>query len=159
MWNKIVVRRSISRISSTDISRTLACNSELARPFSASKALADNCGSLADSSIRSSPSLVFKNFSKNPVNVIIFWVSGSLIFDRSAKKRMVSFQDIIEYRSEEHTSELQSRGHLVCCLLLEKKIHTFSPSKWPVGYYKGHFEGWLITSRNRECFWVIRRTN
>src|SRR5690625_6146075 len=26
-----------------------------------------------------------------------------------------------EYRSEEHTSELQSRGHLVCRLLLEKK--------------------------------------
>src|SRR5690625_6195862 len=25
-------------------------------------------------------------------------------------------------RSEEHTSELQSRGHLVCRLLLEKKI-------------------------------------
>src|SRR5207253_9003383 len=25
-----------------------------------------------------------------------------------------------EYRSEEHTSELQSRGHLVCRLLLEK---------------------------------------
>src|SRR5690625_6293042 len=28
------------------------------------------------------------------------------------------------YRSEEHTSELQSRGHLVCRLLLEKKKHT-----------------------------------
>src|SRR5690625_6411296 len=27
----------------------------------------------------------------------------------------------IEQRSEEHTSELQSRGHLVCRLLLEKK--------------------------------------
>src|SRR5437870_8268387 len=27
----------------------------------------------------------------------------------------------ITYRSEEHTSELQSRGHLVCRLLLEKK--------------------------------------
>src|SRR5690625_6886784 len=27
----------------------------------------------------------------------------------------------IELRSEEHTSELQSRGHLVCRLLLEKK--------------------------------------
>src|SRR2546429_5917434 len=27
----------------------------------------------------------------------------------------------IEYRSEEHTSELQSRLHLVCRLLLEKK--------------------------------------
>src|SRR3984893_19523560 len=27
----------------------------------------------------------------------------------------------IEHRSEEHTSELQSRGHLVCRLLLDKK--------------------------------------
>src|SRR5690625_6297675 len=27
----------------------------------------------------------------------------------------------LETRSEEHTSELQSRGHLVCRLLLEKK--------------------------------------
>src|SRR5437870_10047693 len=26
-----------------------------------------------------------------------------------------------DFRSEEHTSELQSRGHLVCRLLLEKK--------------------------------------
>src|SRR5690625_5369924 len=32
-------------------------------------------------------------------------------------------------RSEEHTSELQSRGHLVCRLLLEKKntVHLTSP--------------------------------
>src|SRR5690625_5766535 len=29
-----------------------------------------------------------------------------------------------EDRSEEHTSELQSRGHLVCRLLLEKKNNT-----------------------------------
>src|SRR5207253_8674045 len=29
-----------------------------------------------------------------------------------------------ELRSEEHTSELQSRGHLVCRLLLEKKKQT-----------------------------------
>src|SRR5207253_10526885 len=28
---------------------------------------------------------------------------------------------IEDWRSEEHTSELQSRGHLVCRLLLEKK--------------------------------------
>src|SRR5690625_1139727 len=28
--------------------------------------------------------------------------------------------DVDDYRSEEHTSELQSRGHLVCRLLLEK---------------------------------------
>src|SRR5207253_7475948 len=31
-------------------------------------------------------------------------------------------------RSEEHTSELQSRGHLVCRLLLEKKKHTAHPT-------------------------------
>src|SRR2546422_2649804 len=30
------------------------------------------------------------------------------------------------WRSEEHTSELQSRLHLVCRLLLEKKKHNFS---------------------------------
>src|SRR5690625_5583182 len=29
--------------------------------------------------------------------------------------------DLVIVRSEEHTSELQSRGHLVCRLLLEKK--------------------------------------
>src|SRR5207253_6563799 len=39
------------------------------------------------------------------------------------------FTTAIKNRSEEHTSELQSRGHLVCRLLLEKKnkdklIHT-----------------------------------
>src|SRR2546422_3411699 len=32
-------------------------------------------------------------------------------------------------RSEEHTSELQSRLHLVCRLLLEKKKRTTSPRK------------------------------
>src|SRR3712207_8514316 len=30
----------------------------------------------------------------------------------------------IDHRSEEHTSELQSRQYLVCRLLLEKKNHT-----------------------------------
>src|SRR5207253_4816166 len=34
--------------------------------------------------------------------------------------RIVRFsQRMLAYRSEEHTSELQSRGHLVCRLLLE----------------------------------------
>src|SRR5207253_10944295 len=36
----------------------------------------------------------------------------------SRQNRKVS---VIHHRSEEHTSELQSRGHLVCRLLLEKK--------------------------------------
>src|SRR5437870_9560050 len=33
-------------------------------------------------------------------------------------------QHVLAFRSEEHTSELQSRGHLVCRLLLEKKKKT-----------------------------------
>src|SRR2546429_6453566 len=37
-----------------------------------------------------------------------------------------------EDRSEEHTSELQSRLHLVCRLLLEKKKQSMPPpSAWP----------------------------
>src|SRR5690625_2820342 len=32
-----------------------------------------------------------------------------------------ALEEILRLRSEEHTSELQSRGHLVCRLLLEKK--------------------------------------
>src|SRR5207253_6500646 len=38
-----------------------------------------------------------------------------------------------EDRSEEHTSELQSRGHLVCRLLLEKK-------KQPTSVEQGNFD-------------------
>src|SRR5207253_3820774 len=41
-------------------------------------------------------------------------------------------------RSEEHTSELQSRGHLVCRLLLEKKkqnlIYCVSPLRYTLTY-------------------------
>src|SRR5690625_1114019 len=33
----------------------------------------------------------------------------------------VRLETPVAFRSEEHTSELQSRGHLVCRLLLEKK--------------------------------------
>src|SRR2546429_5594485 len=51
-------------------------------------------------------------------DVDFIWpASGSLIagFDEARNKR-----------SEEHTSELQSRLHLVCRLLLEKKKNTYS---------------------------------
>src|SRR5437870_6337126 len=37
------------------------------------------------------------------------------------KRRRCVQRPTIDDRSEEHTSELQSRGHLVCRLLLEKK--------------------------------------
>src|SRR3712207_8251397 len=36
--------------------------------------------------------------------------------------------DLLDRRSEEHTSELQSRQYLVCRLLLEKKKQTCNPS-------------------------------
>src|SRR3712207_8695935 len=33
------------------------------------------------------------------------------------------WEELVDWRSEEHTSELQSRQYLVCRLLLEKKTH------------------------------------
>src|SRR5690625_7078076 len=54
-----------------------------------------------------------------------------LIFGKMAKDLLFSDEKltmdvsilplVVGFRSEEHTSELQSRGHLVCRLLLEKK--------------------------------------
>src|SRR5690625_6436370 len=41
------------------------------------------------------------------------------VFGMRAELRQTLYLSIV--RSEEHTSELQSRGHLVCRLLLEKK--------------------------------------
>src|SRR5439155_19810849 len=42
---------------------------------------------------------------------------------QKSERRMIDFakEIVLASRSEEHTSELQSRGHLVCRLLLEKK--------------------------------------
>ena len=39
-----------------------------------------------------------------------------------------NFRDSALYRSEEHTSELQSQAYLVCRLLLEKKKNTITRS-------------------------------
>src|SRR2546429_6954140 len=48
----------------------------------------------------------------------------------------------IHLRSEEHTSELQSRLHLVCRLLLEKKKHnTHSPRVEP-GLHRSARDRW-----------------
>src|SRR5690625_6192776 len=41
------------------------------------------------------------------------------VFSPATQKGFKQFHE--QVRSEEHTSELQSRGHLVCRLLLEKK--------------------------------------
>src|SRR3989442_5842061 len=47
------------------------------------------------------------------------YIRDSRVFDYHLKH--FGPQSIFGYRSEEHTSELQSRPHLVCRLLLEKK--------------------------------------
>src|SRR5690625_5753609 len=74
----------------------------------------------------------------------VYWITGSSLFGISGRTLVLISVIIITlglhtsgyfklasnayrginnegYRSEEHTSELQSRGHLVCRLLLEKK--------------------------------------
>src|SRR5215510_16460886 len=48
-------------------------------------------------------------------------VLGTEIHRAGEAAEVVDHQPVVEERSEEHTSELQSRGHLVCRLLLEKK--------------------------------------
>src|SRR5690625_6508661 len=52
------------------------------------------------------------------------WVSASrkrIISPSDSSPSCWQAHDFPSHRSEEHTSELQSRGHLVCRLLLEKK--------------------------------------
>src|SRR5437660_8920692 len=51
-----------------------------------------------------------KGYTKEEVGQAAYLAS---IYDQTPEGRLA--------RSEEHTSELQSRGHLVCRLLLEKK--------------------------------------
>src|SRR5690625_8010006 len=48
-------------------------------------------------------------------------VVGSLLISLLRHTDRVASASQAQLRSEEHTSELQSRGHLVCRLLLEKK--------------------------------------
>src|SRR3989442_9212272 len=56
-------------------------------------------------------------------NVIIAIVIGMTApVVRTVRSQVLSVK---EMRSEEHTSELQSRPHLVCRLLLEKKKHEY----------------------------------
>src|SRR5690625_6142697 len=49
------------------------------------------------------------------------WEQSMIIASLQRIAEMMDAKDIDASRSEEHTSELQSRGHLVCRLLLEKK--------------------------------------
>src|SRR5690625_6182815 len=53
----------------------------------------------------------------------MFVFEDIVILDNRAIQRVIREVEHDDLRSEEHTSELQSRGHLVCRLLLEKKTH------------------------------------
>src|SRR5690625_5763796 len=59
--------------------------------------------------------LVIHELKKENVD---FFIHLGDIVDQAKKEEFLAAKQI---RSEEHTSELQSRGHLVCRLLLEKK--------------------------------------
>src|SRR5690625_6253140 len=50
-----------------------------------------------------------------------FVVGGATVDAEAAWRGAFLARGTLTERSEEHTSELQSRGHLVCRLLLEKK--------------------------------------
>src|SRR3712207_7929870 len=57
-----------------------------------------------------------------------FWVTMKEVAQDTADDDRVQLltatgRSDVDYRSEEHTSELQSRQYLVCRLLLEKKTH------------------------------------
>src|SRR5690625_5564474 len=49
------------------------------------------------------------------------WLTVHDPLDMAGMPLLRPWQDAAHWRSEEHTSELQSRGHLVCRLLLDKK--------------------------------------
>src|SRR2546422_2895284 len=56
--------------------------------------------------------------------------AGAAVGDIVLKVDGEDVQTRIDYRSEEHTSELQSRLHLVCRLLLEKKNKQITKSEY-----------------------------
>src|SRR5690625_5661993 len=60
---------------------------------------------------------IYRNYG---LEIITIPVSTSRITMDAFFEERSQFWKVVE-RSEEHTSELQSRGHLVCRLLLEKK--------------------------------------
>src|SRR3989442_11711469 len=59
------------------------------------------------------------------------WVAAATLLSQS--NVAAATQEVMcTSRSEEHTSELQSRPHLVCRLLLEKKNTLLHLSLWPI---------------------------
>src|SRR3712207_6848022 len=71
-----------------------------------------------------------KRWSLNPVlspEIPVVGSADALTGDASNRDRGVTDEFLSPPRSEEHTSELQSRQYLVCRLLLEKKNEHYHP--------------------------------
>src|SRR5687768_17823163 len=62
---------------------------------------------------------IARTLLKNPPVLILDEATSAL--DSRTEAGIQATLEAVEQRSEEHTSELQSRLHLVCRLLLEKK--------------------------------------
>src|SRR5690625_3430916 len=56
-----------------------------------------------------------------PSTIVFHYYDGNYGFEDPSFQH--EFFNELQSRSEEHTSELQSRGQIVCRLLLEKKIY------------------------------------
>src|SRR5690625_210610 len=67
----------------------------------------------ANAGIISFQRAVWMMFGSNPGTTVTAWIVALVGFKFKI--------DLLALRSEEHTSELQSRGHLVCRLLLEQQ--------------------------------------
>src|SRR5436305_3343995 len=80
-----------------------------------------------ETSGKAGPSRTFQDMLQNP--------HDEALFEYYATSQLV----LVNPRSEEHTSELQSRPHLVCRLLLEKK-----KKKFPTTTYRCTYFTWLI---------------
>src|SRR3712207_8418520 len=59
------------------------------------------------------------DFFKDPLPTTDVLIMGHILHDWNLEEKRLLLRKA--YRSEEHTSELQSRQYLVCRLLLEKK--------------------------------------
>src|SRR5699024_11255359 len=62
-------------------------------------------------------------WSKEQNQEVMYSIQSGMSGPEAAEKFIEENPDMKEKRSEEHTSELQSRFDLVCRLLLEKKKH------------------------------------
>src|SRR5690625_6645772 len=68
------------------------------------------------------PALLFHSITRSPISLHEAYELLKATAALTAGGIVLAW--LAKPRSEEHTSELQSRGHLVCCLLLVEKLNT-----------------------------------